>query len=82
MEYDEFILASDGSNHQERRVMVGGDAVQLEGVLSIPEGAQALVVIAYERMGNSEYILDALYDLRDASPQAALATLLVWFKWT
>jgi putative phosphoribosyl transferase len=77
MEYDEFISASDDSKHQERRVMVGGGAVQLEGVLSIPEGAHALVVIAYERMGNSEYILDALYDMRDASRRAGLATLLV-----
>ena len=50
---DEFILASDDSNSQERRVMVWGGAVQLEGILSIPEGAHAVVVIVYERIDNS-----------------------------
>jgi putative phosphoribosyl transferase len=77
LKYDEFISASDDSNYQERRVMVWGGAVQLEGVLSIPEGAHALVVIAYDRMGNSEHILGDLNDLVGASRWAGLATLLV-----
>ncbi len=77
MKYDEFISASDNSNYQERRIMVWGGAVQLEGVLSIPEGAHALVVIAYDRMGNSEHILGDLNDLADASRGAGLAILLV-----
>lgn len=57
--------------------MVWGGAVQLEGVLSIPEGAHALVVIAYDRMGNSGNILGDLNDLAGASRWAGLATLLV-----
>ena len=77
MKYDEFISSSDDSNYQERKVKVWGGAVQLEGTLSIPEGTHALVVIAYERMGNSEYTLGSLNTLIDASSQAGLATLSV-----
>jgi putative phosphoribosyl transferase len=78
-----FPSASDNNPHdesgtyQERRVMVWAGAVQLEGVLSIPAGAHALVVIASVRMGNSEQILGDLNDLADASRRAGLATLLV-----
>ena len=72
-----FPSVSDNSKYQERRVMVWAGAVQLEGVLSIPAGAHALVVIAYVRMGNSEHILGDLNDLADASRRAGLATLLV-----
>ena len=57
--------------------MVWGGAVQLEGVLSIPEGAHALVVIAYERMDNPEHILGGLHTLAAASWWAGLATLSV-----
>ena len=57
--------------------MVWGGAVQLEGTLSIPEGTHALVVIAYERMDNSEHILDDLNTLADANRRAGLATLSV-----
>jgi pimeloyl-ACP methyl ester carboxylesterase len=77
LKYDEFISASDDSNYQERKVMVWGGAVQLEGTLSIPEGAHALVVIAYERMDNPEHVLGCLNALADASWRAGLATLLV-----
>ncbi len=49
--YDEFIAASDDGNYRERRVTVWGGPVQLEGILSLPVGAHALVVIAYDRMG-------------------------------
>lgn len=57
--------------------MVGGGAVELKGVLSIPEGAHAFVVIAYEGMGNAEPILGALNDLAVAIRRAGLACLLV-----
>ena len=66
--------ASDGNNGHERQVMVWDGADQLEGVLSIPAGARALVVFAYERMGNAENIPDAL---ADGMRQEGLATLSV-----
>jgi putative phosphoribosyl transferase len=73
LQYDESISASDDSNyHQERRVLVWGGPVQLEGILTIPPGAHAVVVIPYDRMGNWEHS-----QLADASRQAGLATLLV-----
>ena len=74
---DEFIIARDDSNSQERRVMVWGGAVQLEGILSIPEGAHAVVVIVYERIDKSEQILGGLNTLANASYRAGLATLSV-----
>jgi hypothetical protein len=51
--YDESIAASDDGNYQERRVTVWGGPVQIKGMLSLPVGAHALVVIAYDRMGNN-----------------------------
>ena len=77
MTYDACISESDNSDYQERRVVVWGGAVQLEGVLSIPEGAHALVVIAYESMGNTELPLDVLPNLAVANRMAGLATLSV-----
>ncbi len=77
MPYDESISASDDSNYQERRVLVWGGPVQLEGILTIPQGAHAVVVIPYDRMGNWEYSLGDLNELADASRRAGLATLLV-----
>ncbi len=74
MQYDESISASDDSNYQERRVLVWGGPVQLEGILTIPQGAHAVVVIPYDRMGNWEH---GLNELADASRRAGLATLLV-----
>ena len=57
--------------------MVWGGAVQLEGILSIPEGAHAVVVIVFERIDNSEQILGGLSTLANASYRAGLATLSV-----
>jgi len=74
LQYDESISASDDSNYQERRVLVWGGPVQLEGILTIPQGAHAVVVIPYDRMGNWEH---GLNELADASRRAGLATLLV-----
>jgi putative phosphoribosyl transferase len=68
------IWLEDDSNYQERRVLVWGGPVQLEGILTIPQGAHAVVVIPYDRMGNWEH---GLNELADASRQAGLATLLV-----
>ena len=75
--YDELIAASDDDNDQERRVTVWGGPVQLEGILSLPVGAHALVVIAYDRMGSSEYLLGDLNDLAEVSRRAGFATLMV-----
>ena len=69
--------ASDGNNSHERQVMVWDGADQLEGVLSIPAGARALVVFAYVRMSNAEPIPDALNTLADGMRQEGLATLSV-----
>lgn len=69
--------ASDGNNSHQRQVMIWDGADQLEGVLSIPAGARALVVFAYERMGSAEHIPDALNTLADRMRQAGLATLSV-----
>src|SRR5260221_10414285 len=74
LQYDESISTSDDSNYQERRVLVWGGPVQLEGILTIPQGAHAVVVIPYDRMGNWEHSLN---ELADASRRAGLATLLV-----
>src|SRR5216683_3006368 len=74
LQYDESISANDDSNYQERRVLVWGGPVQLEGILTIPQGAHAVVVIPYDRMGNWEH---GLNELADASRRAGLATLLV-----
>ncbi len=57
----------DDSNYQERRVLVWGGPVQLEGILTIPQGAHAVVVIPYDRMGNWEHSLN---ELADASRRA------------
>ena len=64
----------DDSNYQERRVLVWGGPVQLEGILTIPQDAHAVVVIPYGRMGNREH---GLNELAGASRRAGLATLLV-----
>ena len=50
----------DDSNYQERRVLVWGGPVQLEGILTIPQDAHAVVVIPYGRMGNREHGLNEL----------------------
>jgi len=57
--------------------MVWGGPVQLEAILSIPAGAQALVVFAYDRVGSAEHILGNLNNLAGGSRKAGLATLLV-----
>src|ERR1700730_8680610 len=67
--------ASDGDSYQEQQVTIWGGPVQLEGTLSIPEGARALVVFAYDRMGNAEHILGNLNALADVSRGAGLANL-------
>jgi putative phosphoribosyl transferase len=74
LQYDASISASDDSSYQERRVLVWGGPVQLEGILTIPQGAHAVVVIPYDRVGNWEHSLN---ELADASRRAGLATLLV-----
>jgi putative phosphoribosyl transferase len=74
LQYDESISASDDSNYQERRVLVWGGPVQLEGILTTPQDAHAVVVIPYDRMGNWEHSLN---ELASASRRAGLATLLV-----
>src|SRR5258708_19804506 len=58
--YDESISASDDSNYQERRVLVWGGPVQLEGILTIPHGAHAGVVIPYGPMTNLDHTLTNL----------------------
>ena len=60
-----------------KRVMILSNIIQLEGVLNIPEHAAALVVIAYDRVGDLEHIQDDLNDLANASHRAGLATLTV-----
>ena len=77
MKNDEFISTGTTINRQERGVKIWGGAVQLEGVLQIPAGAEALVVIAYDRIHSSLPILDALNALADACRGAGLAFLLV-----
>ena len=69
--------ASDRGHYQERRVMVGSGPVLLEGTLSVPAGARALAVFAYDRMVNSERLLGSLDALAQAHRQAGLATLSV-----
>jgi putative phosphoribosyl transferase len=69
--------ASNSGHYQERRVMVWSGAEQLEGTLSIPPHAHALVVFAYNRMGDSQRLLGNLDALAEAHRQAGLATLSV-----
>ena len=57
--------------------MVGSGPVLLEGTLSVPAGARALAVFAYDRMVNSERLLGILDALAEAHRQAGLATLSV-----
>ena len=58
--------------------MIWSGAVQIEGTLSIPVGARALVVFAHDCIGNSEHILGALNAVAEVSRhQAGLATLSV-----
>ena len=64
-------------NRAMKQVMVASNLVDLEGVLSIPDGADGLVAIAYDRMGDAEPILHNLNNLADAFGRAGLATLLV-----
>jgi putative phosphoribosyl transferase len=75
--HDELFSASNESIYQPRRVEVWGGAVQLKGAMSIPQGAHALIVIAFEGMDNSEPTLDVLNNLATANCRAGLATLLV-----
>lgn len=70
---DESIPASDDSPSQERRILVWGGPVQLEGVLSAPEGAHAVVAIAYDHKD----LLGDLHELADVCRRAGLATLVV-----
>ena len=77
LKYDELFSASNDSVYQPRRVEVWGGAVQLKGAMSIPQGAHALIVIAFEGMDNSEHTLDVLNNLATAICRAGLATLLV-----
>src|SRR5438046_10048054 len=64
-------------NGATKQVMVASNFVHLEGVLRIPDGAEGLVAIAYNRMGDAEAILNNLNDLADAYRRAGLATLSV-----
>ena len=66
---------STGGNEQQ--VIVSGGAVQLEGVLSIPIGARALIVFSYDRLGNFANTLNYLHVLAAMCQSAGLATLLV-----
>lgn len=69
--------ANNSSNFNERRVMVSGGPVQLEGLLSVPPDTHALVVFAYDRMGDSENTLTGLNILADVCRSAGLSTLSV-----
>jgi hypothetical protein len=69
--------AGNTSGTIEQKVMVSGGTVQLEGILSIPPDARALIVFAYHRMGNPENTLSGLSMLADMCQRAGLSTLLV-----
>ncbi|MGZ3624177.1 MAG: alpha/beta fold hydrolase [Ktedonobacteraceae bacterium] len=77
MKDNTLISASDDSNYQEQHVNVWGGAVQLKGVLSIPEGAHALGVINYVQTDYSELTPDVLHNLAVTNWRAGIATLLV-----
>ena len=73
---DSSASASD-QNQNERRVMVTGGPVLLEGVLSGSVGGPAMVVFAYDRVAGQEHILSGLAKLARANQQAGFATLAV-----
>jgi putative phosphoribosyl transferase len=61
----------------EQKITVSGGTVQLEGILSIPGDARALVVFAYYRIDNPENTLSSLNTLAALCRNAGLSTLLV-----
>jgi hypothetical protein len=67
----------NSSGMNEQKVIVSGGTVQLEGILSIPVDARALVVFAYYRVDNSQHTLSSLTMLADMCRSAGLSTLLV-----
>jgi putative phosphoribosyl transferase len=69
------MLNSDSTNEQQ--VMVSGGTVQLEGILSIADGARALIVFAYYRIDSSEITLSDLSILAAMCRSAGLSTLRV-----
>ncbi len=69
--------AGNSSESNEQKLMVSGGAVQLEGILSIPAGARALIVFAYDRLGNFENPFNCLNILAAICQSAGLSTLLV-----
>ena len=70
-------IQNQNLNGAKKQVLVASNLVHLEGILSIPDGADGLVAIAYDRMGDAESILHNLNDLADAFGRAGLATLSV-----
>lgn len=66
--------STDGN---EQKVMVSGGTVQLEGILTIPDDARPLVVLAYYRLDNSENTLSNLSTLATMCRNAGLSTLFV-----
>jgi putative phosphoribosyl transferase len=61
----------------EQTVMVSGGAVQLEGILSIPNDARALIVFAYDRLGDLGNTLNSLHLLTAKCHSTGLSTLMV-----
>jgi putative phosphoribosyl transferase len=69
--------AGDSNRINEQKVMVSGGAVQLEGILSIPDNTHPLIVFVYYRTGSSEITLNNLSILAAMCQSTGLSTLLV-----
>ena len=69
VEWADSLFSADSND-----LLCKGGPVQLEGILSLPVSAHALVVIAYDRMGSSGHNLN---DLAEVSRRAGFATLVV-----
>lgn len=70
-------ISSDSSTHDKRRVTVSGGSVMLDGVMSLPASARALVLFAFDRANDAEQMLNGMNILVEASRKAGLATLQV-----